>query len=261
MLLHNPSADVNSSLHPGTTSTINIIPSFLQAHQIQRKGPSSRLVFLPQAPSHFQCPTPMYSLLGTSLDMSTIFILQSNETVTSPPGDRGNTRLLEVFTLGFLQALEQEHKKGGSGAEGSQEEDAKHRAQRLTTGWPHADPFSTVFHQVPYTLGCLGSYRQQFSHLVQASNFADEEAEIQIQLINLSKVTQMLIGKAIRSSVIWLLVTHSLPTLSYSPQIASTAWNTNVMKAKERTACRVYLKRKYVFLSQTSLCEQSVHSA
>lgn len=42
------------------------------------------------------------SLLGISLDMSTIFILQSIEKVTSPPGDRGYTRLLEVFTLGIL---------------------------------------------------------------------------------------------------------------------------------------------------------------
>lgn len=111
MLLHNPSADVNSSLHPGETSTINIIPSFLQVHQIQRKGPSSRLVFLPQAPSHFQCPTPMYSLLGTSLDMSTIFILQSNETVTSPPGDRGNTR--GVYAGFLLRGRAQGRKKWG----------------------------------------------------------------------------------------------------------------------------------------------------
>lgn len=80
----------------------------------------------------------------------------------------GNTRLLEAFTLGFLLS------EGAQGRKKWGEKEARKRTQ--STGhrsWPHADPFPSVFHQVPYTLGCLGSYRQQFSHLVQASNFTD----------------------------------------------------------------------------------------
>lgn len=89
-------------------------PQFSPSTPNTKKGTFLKISVLATGPSHFQCPTPMYSLRGTSLDMSTIFILQSNETVTSPPGDRGNTRLWEVFTLGFLlRARAQERKKWG----------------------------------------------------------------------------------------------------------------------------------------------------
>lgn len=76
----------------------------------------------------------------------------------------GNTRLLEAFTLGFLLR---------EGAQGRKKWGRRKPGRERKAQGTKADPFPSVFHQVPYTLGCLGSYRQQFSHIVQASNFTD----------------------------------------------------------------------------------------
>lgn len=103
------------------------------SHQHYPQFSSSRLVFSPQAPPHFHCP--LQWLLTWN------FVRHEHNVYPSEHWD-GHQSSRWQGTLGSYRRLrlafflEKEHKEGRSGGEGSQEENAKHRAQKLTTRWP-----------------------------------------------------------------------------------------------------------------------------